>query len=163
MTCWAPPSPSGCPALLAETVAEGPVHALGRRRPLNLAAAATEAHQQGLVLGCDHPQCPTTTAARCSRVPAAAGRRCPPRTTSVASAGCCTACRPAAAKLSVADAARAGLVAEDARRPAAPRRPSCVPGFRWSWTPCMGVLGQAGTAWAGAPAAALHRCRRHPR
>ena len=42
---------------LAEAVADGPVRSHRAAKAVEtLAAAATEAHQQGLVLGCDHPQ-----------------------------------------------------------------------------------------------------------
>ncbi len=42
---------------LTEVVSGGPMRALRAARMVEpLAAAATEAHQQGLVLGCDHPQ-----------------------------------------------------------------------------------------------------------
>ncbi|BBG05609.1 membrane protein [Pseudonocardia autotrophica] len=148
---------------LAETVAEGPVRAQRAAKAVEtLAAAATEAHQQGLVLGCDHPQriritpdgrailaflLPRPSVSAADDVRGLGGllytlltRRWP---------------------LSVSDAARAGLVAADRTPTGRLRSPAQLrPGVPLELdTLCMGALGQAGEGGLGRvhTAAAMHR------
>ncbi|GAA1391985.1 hypothetical protein GCM10009613_35510 [Pseudonocardia kongjuensis] len=148
---------------LAETVADGPVRAQRAAKAVEtLAAAATEAHQQGLVLGCDHPQriritpdgrailaflLPRPSVSAADDVRGLGGllytlltRRWP---------------------LSVADAARAGLVAADRTPTGRLRSPAQLrPGVPLELdTLCMGALGQAGEGGLGRvhTAAAMHR------
>lgn len=146
---------------LAETVADGPVRALRAARILEpLAAAATEAHQQGLVLGCDHPQRVRVTPDGRAQLAFLLPRPSVTAADDVRGLGAVlytllTRRWP----LSVADAARAELVAAD-RTPSGTLRAASTlrPGVPLELdTLCTGALGQGDGLGRVHTAAAVHR------
>ncbi|MBP2364854.1 protein kinase family protein [Pseudonocardia parietis] len=147
---------------LAETVAEGPVRAQRAAKAVeSLAAATTAAHQHGLVLGCDHPQRVRITPDGRAMLAFLLPRPSVSAADDVRGLGgllygLLTRRWP----LSVADAARAGLVAADRTPAGRLRAPSQLrPGVPVELdTLCMGALGQAGEGLGRVhTAAALHR------
>lgn len=147
---------------LAETVAEGPVRAQRAAKVVeNLADAATEAHQQGLVLGCDHPQRVRITPDGRAMLAFLLPRPSVSAADDVRGLGGLLYCLLTRRwPLSVADAARAGLVAADRTPAGRLRSPSLLrPGVPLELdTLCMGALGQAGEGLGRVhTAAAMHR------
>ncbi|MBC3194540.1 protein kinase family protein [Pseudonocardia sp. C8] len=147
---------------LAETVAEGPVRAHRAAKAVaNLAAAATEAHQQGLVLGCDHPQRVRITPDGRAMLAFLLPRPSVSAADDVRGLGGLLYCLLTRRwPLSVADAARAGLVAAERTPAGRLRSPAQLrPGVPLELdTVCMGALGQAGDGLGRVhTAAALHR------
>ena len=132
---------------LTEVVSGGPMRALRAARMVEpLAAAVTEAHQQGLVLGCDHPQRIRITPDGRAQLAFLLPRPSVAASDDVRGLGAIlytllTRRWP----LSVADAARAELVAAE-RTPSGgcARRRRCAPASRWSWTRCASA--PSGTA-----------------
>ena len=146
---------------LAEAVADGPMRALRAARVLEpLAAAATEAHQQGLVLGCDHPQRVRIT--RDGRAQLAFLLPRPSVTAADDVRGLGAVLYTLLTRrwpLSVADAARAELVSAD-RTPSGALRPASAlrPGVPLELdTLCTGALGQSDGLGRVHTAAAVHR------
>ena len=146
---------------LAEAVADGPMRPLRAARILEpLAAAATEAHQQGLVLGCDHPQRVRITPDGRAQLAFLLPRPSVTAADDVRGLGAVlytllTRRWP----LSVADAARAELVAAD-RTPSGTLRPASAlrPGVPLELdTLCTGALGQLDGLGRVHTAAAVHR------
>ncbi|WP_242622815.1 protein kinase family protein [Pseudonocardia sediminis] len=146
---------------LSEVVAEGPVRALRAARILEpLAAAAMEAHQQGLVLGCDHPQRVRITPDGRAQLAFLLPRPSVTAADDVRGLGAVlytllTRRWP----LSVADAARAELVSAD-RTPSGALRPASAlrPGVPLELdTLCTGALGQSEGLGRVHTAAAVHR------
>ncbi|MEJ8281419.1 protein kinase family protein [Pseudonocardia spirodelae] len=146
---------------LAETVAEGPVRAQRAARAVEtLAAAASEAHYQGLVLGCDHPQRVRITPDGRAMLAFLLPRPSVSAADDVRGLGGILYCLLTRRwPLSVADAARAGLVAAD-RTPAGRLRPPSQlrPGVPLELdTLCTGALGQGEGIGRVHTAAAMHR------
>ncbi|ANY06771.1 protein kinase family protein [Pseudonocardia sp. HH130630-07] len=133
---------------LAETVAEGPVRAQRAAAATEgFAAAATEAHQQGLVLGCDHPQRIRITPDGRAMLAFLLPRPSVSAADDVRGLGGLLYCLLTRRwPLSVADAARAGLVAAERSSAGRLQAPSALrPGVPLELdTVCMGALGQAG-------------------
>ncbi|MEQ3551372.1 protein kinase family protein [Pseudonocardia nematodicida] len=147
---------------LAETVADGPVRAERAARAVEaLAAAATEAHQRGLVLGCDHPQRVRITPDGRAMLAFLLPRPSVSAADDVRGLGGILYCLLTRRwPLSVADAARAGLVAADRTPAGRLRSPAQLrPGVPLELdTLCMGALGQAGDGLGRVhTAAATHR------
>ncbi|KAA1035484.1 hypothetical protein FVA95_02145 [Pseudonocardia sp. EV170527-09] len=146
---------------LAETVAEGPVRAQRAAKAVEtLSAAATEAHQQGLVLGCDHPQRVRITPDGRAMLAFLLPRPSVSAADDVRGLGGILYCLLTRRwPLSVSDAARAGLVAAD-RTPAGRLRPASQlrPGVPLELdTLCSGALGQGDGVSRVHTAAAMHR------
>ncbi|MDN5919592.1 MAG: protein kinase family protein [Pseudonocardia sp.] len=146
---------------LAEVVAEGPVRALRAARILEpLTAAAMEAHQQGLVLGCDHPQRVRITPDGRAQLAFLLPRPSVTAADDVRGLGAVlytmlTRRWP----LSVADAVRAELVSAD-RTPSGALRSAAAlrPGVPLELdTLCTGALGQSEGLGRVHTAAAVHR------
>lgn len=146
---------------LAEVVAAGPIRALRAARILEpLAAAATEAHQHGLVLGCDHPQRVRVTPDGRAQLAFLLPRPSVTAADDVRGLGAVlytllTRRWP----MSVADAARAELVAAE-RTPSGSLRTasSLRPGVPLELdTLCTGALGQNDGLGRVHTAAAVHR------
>lgn len=148
---------------LAETVAEGPVRAQRAARAVeSLAAATTEAHQHGLVLGCDHPQRVRITPDGRAMLAFLLPRPSVSAADDVRGLGGLLYCLLTRRwPLAVADAARAGLVTADRTPSGRLRSPAQLrPGVPLELdTLCMGALGQAGEGGLGRvhTAAAMHR------
>ncbi|ALL74918.1 membrane protein [Pseudonocardia sp. EC080610-09] len=147
---------------LAETVAEGPVRAQRAAKAVEaLASAATEAHQQGLVLGCDHPQRVRITPDGRAMLAFLLPRPSVSAADDVRGLGGLLYCLLTRRwPLSVADSARAGLVAADRTPAGRLRSPAQLrPGVPLELdTLCMGALGQAGDGLGRVhTAAAMHR------
>lgn len=146
---------------LAETVAEGPVRAQRAAKAVEtLAAAATEAHQQGLVLGCDHPQRVRLTPDGRAMLAFLLPRPSVSAADDVRGLGAILYCLLTRRwPLSVADAARAGLVAAERTPAGRLRSPSALrPGIPVELdTLCVGALGQSEGFGRVHTAAAMHR------
>lgn len=146
---------------LSEVVADGPVRALRAARILEpLAAAAMEAHQQGLVLGCDHPQRVRVTPDGRAQLAFLLPRPSVTAADDVRGLGAVlytllTRRWP----LSVTDAARAELVSADRTPSGALRAASALrPGVPLELdTLCTGALGQSEGLGRVHTAAAVHR------
>ncbi|MBW0104598.1 protein kinase family protein [Pseudonocardia sp. KRD291] len=146
---------------LSEVVAAGPVRALRAARILEpLAAAAMEAHQQGLVLGCDHPQRVRITPDGRAQLAFLLPRPSLTAADDVRGLGAVlytllTRRWP----LSVADAARAELVSAERTPSGALRSASALrPGVPLELdTLCTGALGQSEGLGRVHTAAAVHR------
>ncbi|TCK27673.1 hypothetical protein EV378_3551 [Pseudonocardia endophytica] len=146
---------------LTEVVSGGPIRALRAARMVEpLAAAATEAHQQGLVLGCDHPQRIRITPDGRAQLAFLLPRPSVSASDDVRGLGAIlytllTRRWP----LSVADAARAELVAAERTPSGRLRTPSSLrPGVPLELdTLCVGALGHGDGAGRVHTAAAVHR------
>lgn len=146
---------------LAEVVADGPVRSHRAAKAVEtLAAAATEAHQQGLVLGCDHPQRVRITPDGRALLAFLLPRPSVSAADDVRGLGGILYCLLTRRwPLSVADAARAGLVAADRTPAGRLRSPSALrPGVPLELdTLCTGALGQGEGIGRVHTAAAMHR------
>lgn len=146
---------------LTEVVSGGPMRALRAARMVEpLAAAATEAHQQGLVLGCDHPQRIRITPDGRAQLAFLLPRPSVSASDDVRGLGAIlytllTRRWP----LSVADAARAELVAAERTPSGGLRAPSSLrPGVPLELdTLCVGALGYGDGSSRVHTAAAVHR------
>ena len=146
---------------LTEVVSGGPMRALRAARMLEpLAAAATDAHQHGLVLGCDHPQRIRVTPDGRAQLAFLLPRPSVSASDDVRGLGAIlytllTRRWP----LSVADAARAELVAAERTPSGSLRTPSSLrPGVPLELdTLCVGALGHGDGAGRVHTAAAVHR------
>lgn len=146
---------------IAEVVAEGPIRAHRAARAVEtLAAAATEAHQQGLVLGCDHPQRVRITPDGRALLAFLLPRPSVSAADDVRGLGAVLYCLLTRRwPLSVADSARAGLICAERSPAGRLRAPSALrPGVPVELdTLCTGALGQGEGIGRVHTAAAMHR------